>query len=115
MAYIISDISDLVRMIDPNRTFPGVLFEMWLAKEFTHSFGIPASSISPYGDISISRDLSRFDKAVRRFSIDATTYLPRVGPDLCDLELWILVYRDSLVIGDLSDVRKCYKLIRHRL
>lgn len=115
MAYIISDISNLVRMIDPNRKFPGVLYERWFVEEFTHSFGIPASSISPYGDNSFSRDLDEFDRAVRLHNVDVMSYLPRVGADLCDLELWFLVYRNNLVIGDLSDVRKCYKLIRHRL
>lgn len=115
MPFIISDIRELVRVIDPDRKFPGVVYEMWFAKEYTHSYGIPTSSFSPYGDISISQDLSEFDKAIRYAGIDPVDWLPRVTRDLCDLELWILVYRDTLILGDISDIKRCFRLVRSRL
>jgi hypothetical protein len=115
MPYIISDIRELVRVIDPDRRFEGVVYELWFAKEITHSYGIPTTSYSPYGELSISRDLSEFDKAISTHGIDPADWLPRVGKDLCDLELWILVYRDTLILGDSSDIKRCFRLVRSRL
>jgi len=115
MAYIISDIRELVRVVDPDRRFPGVVFELWFAKEYTHSYGIPTTSFSPYGDISISHDLSELDKAISAAGIDPFDWLPRVTRDLCDLDLWLLVYRDTLILGDISDIKRCFRLVRPRL
>ncbi|MNQ42884.1 hypothetical protein D3C85_565950 [compost metagenome] len=116
MAYIITDITDLIRMVDPERTLHESVLEDWLVKEYTHSFGIPCSPMTPWPKRSIGEDTQKLDDAIRRFGLDATTYLPAtVGGRLCDEELWFLVNRNTLIIGDFRDVRQCYKLIRPRL
>lgn len=117
MAYIITDISDLVRLVDPDRVIHPSVIEDWLVREYTHSYGIPSSGMTPQQNgKSIDHDAIQLDNAVRRFALDATDYLPHsVGARLCDEELWFLVNRNTLIIGDFSDVRKCYRLIRPRL
>lgn len=116
MAYIITDISDLVRLIDPDRVLHPAVVEDWLVREYTHSYGIPCSPMTPQCGKSVDRDAIELDRAVRRFCLDATDFLPHnVGVRLCDEELWFLVNRNTLIIGDFSDVRKCYRLIRSRL
>jgi hypothetical protein len=115
MAYIITDISDLVRLVDPDRVLHPSVIEDWLTREYTHSYGIPCSPMTPWPKRSIGDDAVALDVAIRRFGLDACTYLPtKVGPRLCDEELWFLVNRNTLIIGDFSDVRQCYKLIRPR-
>jgi hypothetical protein len=115
MAYIITDISELVRLIDPEREIHAGVIEDWLVKEYTHSYGIPCSPMTPQKGQSVSHDVRKLDAAVRRFGLDAITYLPRsVGERLCDEELWFLVNRNTLIIGDFRDVRTCYRLIRPR-
>jgi len=115
MAYIITDISDLVRLIDPDRVLHPAVIEDWLVKEYTHSYGIPSSPMTPHDGQTIDHDIRKLDQAVMRWGLDATTYLPTsVGGRLCDEELWFLVNRNTLIIGDFCDVRKCYRLIRLR-
>lgn len=115
MAYIITDISDLVRLVDPDRVLHASVVEDWLVKEYTHSYGIPCSPMTSWPRRSIELDTKLLDERICRFSIDPITYLPKtVGGRLCDEELWFLVNRNTLIIGDFRDVRQCYKLIRPR-
>jgi hypothetical protein len=116
MAYIITDISELIRMVDPERTLHPSVLEDWLVREYTHSYGIPCTQMTPWPQRSIDEDTIRLDRAIQRFALDATTFLPvTVGGRLCDEELWFLVNRNTLIIGDFRDVRQCYRLIRTRL
>lgn len=115
MAYLIANISELRWLVDPDRTLPPVVIEMWLSKEFTHSFGIPSSSASPLVTGSAIAGLDQINRAVKKHYIDVCQYLPStVGSALCDSELWFLVHRDTLIIGEFRDIKKCIELIRPR-
>lgn len=115
MAYIIIDLSDLMKMVDPERVIHPSVIEDWLVREYTHSYGIPSSGMTPQKGDSIDRDAVKLDNAVRRFALDATDYLPHsVGARLCDEELWFLVNRNTLIIGDFRDVKQCYRRVRSR-